>query len=210
MNILLIDDHPLFRSSVATVVKELGENIVSIEANSCEEAIKIINKSDSIDLILLDLNLGGMDGLSGLRLMRDADPSVPIVIISAVEDSAKIKKCINAGAMGYIPKSSSREIILNALRLVMSGGTYVPPHLFNKPKSKNRNSTADGLTLRQYEVLNLLVKGEENKEIAYKLGMAENTVRVHVAAILKLLGAKNRTEAGYAAINLGLLEDMKN
>lgn len=208
MNILLIDDHPLFRSGIAVVVGELAESARSVEVRSCEEALQLIEVGQRFALTLLDLNLPGMDGMTGLLKLRDAAPATPIVVLSATESSAKIKQAIEAGAKGYIPKSSGREIILNALRLVLSGGVYLPINLMQiAPLSKSAGDTADGdgLTPRQQEVLRLMARGKANKEIGDQLGMAENTVRVHVAAILKYLEVKNRTEAGFAAISRGLI-----
>jgi len=207
MNIILIEDHPLFRAGIAAVIEELATPTYCTEVSNCEEALRLINTGTGFELILLDLNLPGMDGMTGITILRDAAPATPIVILSATENTAKIRQAINAGAKGYIPKSSSRDIILGALRLVLSGGIYLPVNLI-QPSTMNGNSDAnvgaDGLTLRQHDVLRLVVRGKSNKEIAYELGMAENTVRVHVAAILKYLEVKNRTEAGYAAINRGL------
>lgn len=211
MHILLIDDHPLFRSGIAAVVAELAASIQCTEASSCEEALRVIGGGAQFELILLDLNLPGMDGLTGLAKLREATPDTPIVMLSATENTAKIKQAISAGAMGYIPKSSGRDIILNALRLVLSGGVYLPInllHTVDEVNKSNPDANGDGLTTRQHEVLSLLVKGKSNKEIAYQLGMAENTVRVHVAAILKFLNVKNRTEAGYAAMHRGILADV--
>ena len=207
MNIILIEDHPLFRAGIAAVIEELATPTYCTEVSNCEEALRLIKTGTGFELILLDLNLPGMDGMTGITILRDAAPATPIVILSATENTTKIKQAINAGAKGYIPKSSSRDIILGALRLVLSGGIYLPVNLI-QPSTMNGNSDAnvgaDGLTLRQHDVLRLVVRGKSNKEIAYELGMAENTVRVHVAAILKYLEVKNRTEAGYAAINRGL------
>jgi DNA-binding NarL/FixJ family response regulator len=211
MQILLIDDHPLFRSGIAAVVAELAAAIQCIEVSRCEEALRLIASGAQFELILLDLNLPGMDGLTGLVKLRDATPATPIVILSATENTAKIKQAMSAGAMGYIPKSSSCDIILNALRLVFSGGVYLPINLLHtaaETGKANPNADGDVLTARQHEVLSLMVKGKSNKEIAYLLGMAENTVRVHVAAILKFLDVKNRTEAGYAATHRGLIGDV--
>ncbi|MHB8455336.1 MAG: response regulator [Acidiferrobacterales bacterium] len=208
MNILLVDDHPLFRSGIAAALAELAESARSVEADSCEQALHLINGGAEFELILLDLNLPGMDGLTGLTKLRDATPATPIVILSATDHAAKIRQALHAGAKGYIPKSSGREIILSALRLVLSGGVYLPLTLMQiSPPTVYPVDNADGaeLTARQQEVLQLMARGKSNKEIAHALGMAENTVRVHVAAILKYLDVQNRTEAGFAAFNRGLV-----
>ncbi len=204
MRLLVIDDHPLFRSGIADVLRDLGDAITVTEVDSCEEALGILQADSEFTLILLDLNLPGMDGMTGLSKLRDVAPATPIVVLSASENTAKIKQAINSGAKGYIPKSANREIILNALRLVLSGGVYLPVNIMDVPIPAG-SSEEQPLTPRQRDVLRWLARGKSNKEIAALLGMAENTVRVHVAAILKYLGVKNRTEAGYAATRRGLI-----
>lgn len=206
MRILLIDDHPLFRSGISAILCELDETVQTTEVNSCEEAFGVVTDDSRFALILLDLNLPGMDGMTGLSKLRDAAPATPIVVLSASENTAKIRQAINAGAKGYIPKSANREIILNALRLVLSGGVYLPVTIMEVPIPTD-TSDEQPLTPRQRDVLRWLARGKSNKEIAILLGMAENTVRVHVAAILKYLGVKNRTEAGYAATRRGLIAE---
>lgn len=202
MHVLLIDDHPLFRSGIGAVVDELCAGARTTEASSCEEALVLIAAGAEFGLILLDLNLPAMDGMTGLTRLRDATPATPVVVLSASEDVRKIKHALNAGAKGYIPKSAGRELILNALRLVLAGGIYVPVNLISPQPA----AADDGqLTPRQRDVLRWLVRGKSNKEIADVLGMAENTVRVHVAAILRYLGVRNRTEAGFAATRRGLI-----
>lgn len=205
VQVLLIDDHPLFRSGIGSVIDELSAAVQITEASSCEEALALIARGADFGLILLDLNLPAMDGMTGLAKLRDATPATPVVVLSASEDSRKIKQAIGAGAKGYIPKSAGREIILNALRLVLSGGVYLPINIMESPAPYSTD--AEQLTPRQREVLVWLVRGKSNKEIADLLGMAENTVRVHVAAILRHLDVKNRTEAGFAAISRGLIAE---
>lgn len=206
MHLLVIDDHPLFRSGIANVLRDLSDTVTITEAESCEEALDIIHTDPEFTLILLDLNLPGMDGMTGLSKLRDTAPATPIVVLSASDDTAKIRQAINAGAKGYIPKSANREIILNALRLVLSGGVYLPVNIMEAPLPAGAGDEQP-LTPRQRDVLRWLARGKSNKEIAALLGMAENTVRVHVAAILKYLGVKNRTEAGYAATRRGLITE---
>lgn len=209
MHILVVDDHPLSRTGIAMVVEQLEADVQHAGVGSCEEALHLIDGGAAFDLILLDLHLPGTDGMDGLAQLRDATPATPIVILSATEDSEKIRLAINAGAKGYIPKSSDSTIIISALRLVLSGGVFLPINLLQESArsapGNAQKSDGNGLTARQLEVLQLLVRGESNKQIANALGTAENTVRVHVAAILKLLGVKNRTEASYAARSRGLL-----
>jgi DNA-binding NarL/FixJ family response regulator len=203
VRILMVDDHPLFRSGIAGVIADLAATVETTEASSCEKALGLLAAGREFALILLDLNLPGMDGMTGLARLRDAAPATPVVVLSATEDSRKIKQAIAAGAKGYVPKSAGRDILLNALRLVLSGGVYLPINIMESPAA----ASTEQLTPRQREVLQWLVRGKSNKEIADLLGMAENTVRVHVAAIFRYLDVKNRTEAGYAATRRGLLAE---
>jgi DNA-binding NarL/FixJ family response regulator len=203
MDVLLIDDHPLFRAGISSILDGLDATVRIIEAGSCEQALILLEADGEFSLILLDLHLPGMDGMTGLAKLRDASPATPVVVLSATEDSRRIRQAIAAGAKGYIPKSASSQIILSALRLVLSGGVYLPHNVLESPAPV----VTDGeLTPRQREVLRWLARGKSNKEIADVLGMAENTVRVHVAAILKYLDVRNRAEAVFAAISRRLVE----
>jgi len=205
MNILLIDDHPLFRDGITGVIRQLGDDVQCIEASDCEAALARLGRGEQYSLILLDLALPGLDGMDGFALLQDAAPATPIVVISATENAVTIRQAIRLGAKGYIPKSSGKEVILNALRLVLSGDVYLPGHILQLDAPGD--STIDDLTPRQFDVLKLLAQGQSNKEIGSRLNLTENTVRTHVAAILKRLGVKNRTEAGVAAVSQGLLRD---
>lgn len=211
MKILSVDDHPLFREAVKGVLQQLSpDHTQIIEASSCEEAIEMCQTHLDLDLIILDFELPGMDGLSGLRLLRDCQPATPIVMISATEERSTIMQALEQGAKGFIPKSSTSEVMLNALKLVLSGAVYIPIAVMEVPGSQNHqqkpvNQGNFNLTPKQMDVLQILAKGKTNREIALHLGMAENTVRVHVRAILSFLGVSNRTEAGYAASKSGLL-----
>ena len=210
LKVLLVDDHPLFCDGLKGVLHQLASNLQITSAGSVEESLEIIPDLDDLDLVLLDLNLPGINGLDGIQKVRHQLPSTPLIIISASEDRDKILLAIEKGAKGFIPKSSSSEVILSAVKLVLSGGVYLPLAALDEVKSKdNKHAKSNGrlLTPRQLTVLELLSVGHSNKSIANQLSMAENTVRVHVSAILKLLGANNRTEAGVAAKRLGLLPD---
>lgn len=207
MKILLIDDHPLFLEGMRTVLQQL--EIVSIKTSgSCEEALTMLDSE--FDLVLLDINLPGMSGLEGLQQIRNQIPATPLVVMSASEDRSKVMLAIEQGAKGYIPKSSTPEVMLNALQLVLSGGVYLPMAVLdtvNSSQSKTTNVDGQALTPRQVEVLKLLAEGHSNKAIGNQLSMAENTVRVHVSAILRFLDVSNRTEAGMAASRMGLITE---
>jgi len=210
MKILLVDDHPLFIEGIRNVLLQLNDEVLIQTSGSCEEALELTVEEDDYDLVLLDLNLPGMSGLEGLQLLRHQLPATPIVLLSASEDRHKVLNAIELGAKGYIPKSSSADIITNAIQLVLSGGVYLPMAVLdtvNSTPQKNTNADGHTLTPRQIEVLKLLTEGLSNKAIGNQLEMAENTVRVHVSAILKFLEVKNRTEAGVAAVKMGLIEE---
>lgn len=214
MKILLVDDHPLFIEGMCGILQRLDDDAVVIQTSgSCEEALGLIEKDDDIDLLLLDLNLPGMSGLDGMQQLRHQLPATSIVLLSASEDRNKVLRAIELGAKGYIPKSSTPEIIITALQLVLSGGVYLPMAVLdtiNSSQAKTSNGNGHTLTLRQIEVLRLLAEGHPNKTIADQLHMAENTVRVHVSAILRFLGVSNRTEAGLVASRMGLLPEGEN
>lgn len=210
MNILLIDDHPLFIEGIRGVLSRLDEAAVIHTSGSCEEALLLTESNDDMDLVLLDLNLPGMSGLDGLQQLRHQLPATPIVLLSASEDRSKVLHAIEQGAKGYIPKSSSPDIIITALQLVLSGGVYLPMAVLdtvNSSQTKTSNVDGQVLTPRQIDVLKLLAKGHTNKTIGQQLSLAENTVRVHVSAILRFLEVKNRTEAGLAASRMGLISE---
>ena len=210
MKVLLVDDHPLFIEGIRGVLLKLSEEVTIQTSGSCEEALALTENDDDIDLVLLDLNLPGISGLDGLHLLRHQLPATPIVLLSASEDRNKVLHAIEQGAKGYIPKSSSSDIIINALQLVLSGGVYLPMAVLdtvNSQQAKTSNAEGHTLTPRQVEVLSLLAEGQSNKAIGNRLSMAENTVRVHVSAILRFLDVTNRTEAGVAASRMGLLPE---
>ena len=199
MKILLIDDHALFRDGLLLVLEDLDSNIETFEAGSYESAKHIIQNETDIDLVLLDLGLPGISYLDALQAIRLALPETLIVVLSGTEDHKTVESSLQHGAQGYIPKSSPAKIILNALQLVISGGTYIPAQILKKrsapdiaPENKN---TEHSLTPRQYDVLKQLATGKSNKEIASVLILTESTVRAHVAAILKSFNVSNRTHA---------------
>ena len=208
MKILLVDDHPLFIEGIRGILIKLDLATQILTSGSCEEALAMTEDDDDMDLLLLDLNLPGMSGLDGLQLLRHQLPATPIVLLSASEDRYKVLNAIELGAKGYIPKSSTPDVILSALQLVLSGGVYLPMAVLetiNKSPVKSNSADDRTLTPRQLEVLSLLADGRSNKAIGNQLSMAENTVRVHVSAILRFLDVSNRTEASMAAVRKGLL-----
>jgi DNA-binding NarL/FixJ family response regulator len=201
MNVLIADDHPLVRDALARTVQQLGADVQVRETGDLDGLLRLAAQGDA-DLALVDLNMPGMDGVAGLRRLRAAAPTLPVVVASGQEDAATIRAVLAAGAVGFIPKSERSEVLLGALRLVQSGGTYVPSRLLNAPPA----AAAPELTPRQLDVLHLLLRGEPNKLIARELGLTEGTVKIHIAAILRVLHARNRTEAVVRARALGIAQ----
>jgi DNA-binding NarL/FixJ family response regulator len=208
MKILIADDHALFRNGLRYMLAGLADEVAILEAKDSAEALATVGATPDLDLVLLDLAMPGMDGLAGLRMLRGKRPALPVVILSASEEAADVRRAIESGAMGFIPKASSSAVMLGALRLVLSGGVYVPPAYLERSRAGTTPITAPpsgdtlGLTARQHDVLRLLGQGQSNKEIARVLGLAEGTVKLHISAILRVLGVSNRTRAVVAAAKL--------
>ncbi len=209
MKILVVDDHPLIREAMQHVLSDLSDNVELLGAGDVMSALDMLVAQPDIDLVLLDLSLPGPSGLTAINMLRERHPGTPVVVLSASDDQATVVSALDHGAMGFIPKCSANQLILNALRLVMAGGVYVPPQAVNghgiptaRPQAA---SIADlSLTERQSDVLALMVQGKPNKVICRELSLAEGTVKIHVTAILKALGVSNRTQAVIAANRLGL------
>jgi len=207
MKILLIDDHALFRDGLLLVLGGLDASIETFEAGSYESAEIIMHEQPDLDMILLDLGLPGTSYLDALQGIRQQLPAALIVILSGTEDHKMVEAALQNGAQGYIPKSSSAKIMLSALQLIISGGTYVPSQILQKKPVPNAMpataaTTEHKLTPRQYDVLLQLATGKSNKAIGSELHLTESTVRAHVAAILKTFNVSNRTHAvQYASQN---------
>ena len=215
MKILVVDDHPLIREGLHGVLRKLKRDAVVLDAANFGQAIEVIASHSDIDLILLDLLLPDRDGFSALAELRESYPAMSIVVLSAIQDRSHVIKALDAGAVGYIPKSARSEVMLSALQLVLAGGVYIPPEILASEKPPNLTaspaardrtvvSSADvGLTDRQLDVLALMMQGKNNKTICRMLNLAEPTVKNHVTAILKALKVTNRTEAVIAVSQLG-------
>lgn len=203
MKILIVDDHALFREGLCYVLKSLEAQVSILEASNYDSALRCAAENADIDLILLDLHLPGKNGFTILNALIQRYPALPVVIISASNQHSDIQRTIDAGAMGYIPKDTTSAVMLNALRLVLSGGVYVPQRLAQQNRQHSNNNGPD-LTPRQLQVLSLLTQGDSNKEIAFKIDIAEATVKMHITSILKTLGVSNRTQAALAAEKMGL------
>ena len=200
MKVLVVDDHPLIREALRNVLAELDAKCELLESADSAGALRIVAARPDIDLVLLDLNLPDAEGFTTLEELRRRRPATAVVVCSAQHDHQVVARAIALGAVGYIPKSTSHEVMVSALRLVCSGGMYLPPEVLAAAQPGRGESQ---LTARESQVLALMLEGKSNKRISRQLGMAEATVKNHVTAILKALGASNRTEAVIAAGRLG-------
>jgi len=210
MKILIADDHELFRDGLRHVLDQLGGSLAIVEASDFPQAIQAVEREQDIDIVLLDLSMPGMVWNEGLQRLRELLPDQsPIIILSASDERRHVLQAVNLGAAGFIPKTSSSRVMLSALKLVLSGGVYLPPALLEQGGGSDNGPMTNEhsvsfLTPRQREVLALLGQGKSNKEIARVLQLAEGTVKLHVTAILKALNVNNRTRAVVAASQLGL------
>ena len=202
MKILVADDHALFREGLNFLLLELGDDVALHQACNATEATELARAHPDLDLILLDLDMPGLDSFTGLRTLRNRHPDIPVVVVSASEDNQDIRRAMEADASGFIPKSMSGRAMLDILRRILDGETYVPEQADGLSFTSAEDPAA-GLTPRQREVLRLMCAGQSNKAIAQTLGMAEGTVKIHVTAILKALNAANRTQAVIMASHYG-------
>jgi DNA-binding NarL/FixJ family response regulator len=207
---LIADDHPLFRSALRQVIESLFGEYEIFEASTLDEAKEVIGSNADLDLdmILLDLQMPGSTGFSGLVTLRNAAPEVPIVVVSAATSTDTMRNSITYGAAGFIPKSFSSDQIGEGMRCVMSGEVYLPsvalePDVLAGVAAKLRDRVA-ALTQGELRVFELLAHGKSNKIIAYELGIKESTVKAHITAILRKLGVYSRTQAVIAARELNI------
>jgi DNA-binding NarL/FixJ family response regulator len=202
--VVLADPHVLFRMGMRQLLPSLGSAVEVIEADSIEALVGSLERAD---LLLVDPTGPGMGGLGALHEIRASRPDLPIVVVSGSEDRAAVDRALSLGARGYVTKTTPSELTLAALRLVLSGGSYVPATYLSRQApvaaSTAAAAGASSLTPRQREVLELLARGCPNKEIAQRLGMAVGTVKIHMTAILRALEVKNRTQAVLAAMSMG-------
>jgi DNA-binding NarL/FixJ family response regulator len=201
--LIIADDHPLFRGALREAVSGLLANADIAEAGSFDEAVAAIDQGGDIDLVLLDLTMPGVRGFSGLMYLRAQYPSVPVVVVSGNDEPAVIRRCIDFGASGFIPKTLAIESIRAAIARVLEGGVWTPPDVDLERAGDEEivrlMARMATLTPQQVRVLMMLSEGLLNKQIAYALGVSEATVKAHVSAILQKLGVESRTQAVIAA-----------
>lgn len=196
MKILLADDHEMVRVALKVALAPLEADVAFVEASTAEAALEAAGAHSDLDLVLIDINMPGMGGLLGVRRLRAAYPALPVMVCSATEDAALVKSVLALGVCGYIPKSDSTSVILQAVKLVLAGGVYVPPRLLARSGLEAAGpAPLASLTPRQQDVLRLLALGRPNKLIARELDISEATVKVHLLAVFRALAARNRTEA---------------
>ncbi len=213
--VLIADDHPLFREALQRVVAEVFTDFRFREVDTWDSAVAAIDEQD-VEIVFLDLSMPGMDGFNGLVALRNAAPSVPIIVVSASQDMATVHDSITYGASGFIPKSLAKDELVAAVRQVLEGEIFTPSiatgrgeRPINPADAKLAESIAQ-LTHQQRIVLQMLVSGQPNKQIAYELDIVESTVKAHVSAILRKLKVHSRTQAVIKAGKiLALLGDLK-
>lgn len=203
LKILLADDHEVMRLAMRHALQPLAAEIHWVEAADAAQVDAQLENGVDFDLALVDLNMPGTSGVTTIARWRREHPSLPLVVLSATEDSALVRELIAQGVAGFVPKSDAAAVMLQAIRLILAGGTYAPLRFLSQPANHGADASAAssglGITPRQAEVLRLLARGQPNKAIARELGLSEATVKVHLLAIFRVLQARNRTEAVIAA-----------
>src|SRR5215204_1475038 len=206
--LVIADDHPLFRGALREAVSGLFERTNIAEAGSFDEVAKLLDAGGEVDLVLLDLSMPGVRGFSGLMYLRAQYPSVPVVVVSANDDPAVIRRCMDFGASGFIPKTLGIEQMREAVKRVLGGGVWTPPDVDLSGGADAETAALMArlatLTPQQVRVLMMLSEGMLNKQIAYELTVSEATVKAHVSAILQKLGVDSRTQAVIAAAKIEL------
>lgn len=209
--IVVADDHALVRGGLVQLIKLVEKNVEIIETNDFQKTLDFLTEGLPVDLLLMDLLMPGMKAMEGIKQICKKWPDVPIIVVSVRENIGAIRSALAAGAMGYIPKTSSPEVMMSAIKLVLSGGVYVPPHVLGANSQTDEqlqqldntveiseSSLKQGfanLTERQLEVLDLIAMGKQNKDIADDLGLNVGTVKMHSSRIFKTLKVQNRTQA---------------
>jgi DNA-binding NarL/FixJ family response regulator len=204
--LVIADDHPLFRGALREAVTGLFERMDIAEAGTFNEVAELLERSSDVDLVLLDLTMPGVRGFSGLMYLRAQYPGVPVIVVSANDDPAAIRRCMQFGASGFIPKTLGVEAMRAAISRILGGGVWTPPDVDLSAGSDTEIAALMArmatLTPQQVRVLMMLSEGLLNKQIAYQLGVSEATVKAHVSAILQKLGVESRTQAVIAAAKI--------
>lgn len=210
MKVLIADEQSLFRDGLTLRLKEINQNIDILQSSSLTEMLQILSAEPNTDILILDIDLAGFSAEETIKNIQNISPSAKIIAISSSEDVHNIKNILSLGAKGYIPKRSDSNILSGALKLILDGGTYIPPVMLKTDSiSKSTSPTLPplkkNLTNRQSQVLDLIAQGKSNKQIAYDMGVSEATVKLHINALLRSLKVNNRTQAVITAQKMGLI-----
>ena len=204
--LLIADDHPLFRGALREAVGGLLERVDVVEAGTFDELVELLERGGEVDLVLLDLTMPGARGFSGLMYMRAQYPGIPVIVVSANDDPAAIRRCMEFGASGFIPKTLGIEAMRAAISRILGGGVWTPPDVDlstgSDAEAAELMARMATLTPQQVRVLMMLSEGLLNKQIAFQLSVSEATVKAHVSAILQKLGVESRTQAVIAAAKI--------
>jgi DNA-binding NarL/FixJ family response regulator len=213
LKLLVVEDHALVREGLVRMLGQVESDIEVLEAPDFESALTVLDGEGEFDLILLDLALPGIDGFAGLDILRRRYPAIPVVVVSAFDDTPTITRVLNLGASGFIPKAFSGEALLAAVREVLAGNIFRPRGQAGArlddatpvpPSKVSVRPNEIGLTDRQGQVLGLMVRGLSNRDIADQLGLSEGTVKIHATAVFKALGVNSRTQALVAVARYGI------
>lgn len=209
--LLIADDHPLFREALKGAVQRIIAGVQLLEADSVEALYALAEQHPDADLVLMDLNMPGAQGFNALVHLRALHPQLPIVVVSAREEPTVMRRALDHGAFGFIPKSADSDTIGHALGTILDGERWAPAEAHNVPPTPNEEREVGQrlreLTPQQFRVLQMLGVGRLNKQIAYDLGVSEATIKAHVTAILRKLGVTNRTQAVLMAGKLAIDDD---
>lgn len=207
--IIIADDHPLFRAALKQAVAQAVPGVATVEADSLAAVQEAVDQNPDADLVLLDIHMPGTNGFSGLVFLRGQNPGIPVVVVSGSEEAHVMKRALDYGASGFIPKSSPLETISEAIVAVLEGEEWLPQDIAEamgdvSEEDQKFAAALAALTPQQFRVLTMLTEGLLNKQIAYELNVSEATIKAHVTAILRKLGVHSRTQAVIAAQRLGV------
>ena len=212
MKLLIVDDHPVLRDGLVALLQHASPDTTVLQARNAIEGLALADGCADLDVILLDLEMPGMKGLEALSEFGRKRPDVPVIVLSSSEDARDVRQSLASGALGYVPKSASQQVLLSAIRLVMNGDLYIPPLILDDkslqlaPGGQGANPERTSLlTPRQIEILRLLSEGMPNKTIATTLGLSVKTVKVHITTIFRALNVVNRTQAAVAGRKAGII-----
>ena len=210
MKVLIADDHALFRDRISLQLEKINPDCIILQASNYNQALKFLESDKSIEMIVMDLDMPDMNWQEALKDLKAKAPLARFVVVSAGDDSAIIRKSLELGVSGFISKRSEAEVLYKALEVVLDGGTYLPPSILQPTgatvmQDRHASGLKKGLTQRQNQVLNLVAQGLSNKQIAYEMGVSEATVKLHINALLRSVGATNRTQAVIMAQKMGII-----